>query len=78
MADIFYLTKQTRDNMKLARRCILKTYELVKQGREKAALRYANRAVEAFDLAMRQAREPEQGISYIPFFNRPSPAGDAA
>jgi len=78
MADIFYLNKQTRDNMKLARKCILKTYEMVKQGRDKAALRYANRAVEAYDLAMRQARQPDRGSPYIPFFNRLSHAGDAA
>ena len=78
MADIFYLTKHTRDNMKLARRCILKTYDMVKQGRDKAALRYANRAVEAYDLAIKQSRQPDQAIPYIPFFNRPSHAGDAA
>lgn len=78
MADIFYLTKQTRDNMKLARKCILKTYEMVKRGRDAAALRYANRAVEAYDLAIRQARQPDGRIPYVPTFDRPSHAGDAA
>lgn len=66
--------------MKLARTCILKTYELVRQGRDKAALRYANRAVEAYDRAMRQARQPQQSGDrpYLPFFSRPNRAGDAA
>ena len=78
MADILYLNKGTRDNMKLARRCILKTYEMVRQGRDKAALRYANRAVDAYELAMKQARQPEPIVSYIPFFSRTSSVGDAA
>jgi hypothetical protein len=78
MADIFYLNKQTRANMKLARKCILKTYEMVRQGRDKAALRYANRAVDAYDLAIQQARQPDRGNPPIPFFTRPSHAGDAA
>ena len=78
MADIFYLNKQTRANMKLARKCILKTYEMVRQGRDKAALRYANRAVDAYDLAIQQARQPDRGNPSIPFFTHPSHAGDAA
>ncbi|MDE2029087.1 MAG: hypothetical protein KGI97_00825 [Alphaproteobacteria bacterium] len=78
MADIFYLNKQTRDNMRLARQCILKTYDLVRQGREKTALRFANRAVEAFDLAMRKSREPEQDFLFIPPVVRPGSTGDAA
>lgn len=77
MAEIFYLNRQTRDNMILARRCILKTYEMVRLGREKAALRFANRAVEAFDLAMQQSRQPHR-IPQIPFFSRPGHTGDAA
>jgi hypothetical protein len=78
MTDIFYLNRQTRENMRLARKCILKTYEMVKLGRDAAALRYANRAVEAYDLALRQARQPNGMIPYIPTFDRPNHAGDAA
>lgn len=77
MAEIFYLNRKTRDSMKLARRCILKTYEMVKQGRDEAALRYANRAVEAFDFAMQQSRVPHH-VPQIPFFSRPGFSGDAA
>ncbi len=78
MADIFYLNPQTRANMRLARQCILKTYEMVRQGRDKAALKFANRAVEAFDIAMKKSREPEHGFLFIPPVRGHGRAGDAA
>jgi hypothetical protein len=78
MAEIYYLNQPTRDYMKLARKNILKTYELVRQGHEKAAYRCANRAVEAYDMAMQKSREPGLCFSFKTFFSRHSHTGDAA
>lgn len=78
MAEIFYLNPQTRTNMRLARQCILKTFEMVRQGRDKSALKFANRAVEAFDLAMKKSREPGHGFLFTPPIRDHGRAGDAA
>lgn len=77
MAEIYYLTKQTRDYMKLARKNILKTYRLVSEGREAAAYRCASRAVQAHSMAIQKAQEPSSVAALISFLKNVRSNGDA-
>lgn len=59
MAEIFYLNKPTRDNMKTARKYLFKCFARVKAGNDKEALRFANKAVAAYEAAMKTRQQAE-------------------
>lgn len=78
MAEIFFLNRQTRDYMKLARKNILKTYRLLQEGREAAAQRCARRAVQAHDMAIMKAEEPSSVAALLSYLKSVPDNGDAA
>jgi hypothetical protein len=59
MAEILYLNKPTRDSMKSAREYLFKCFDRVKAGKEQDALRFANKAVAAYEAAMNATRQSE-------------------
>jgi hypothetical protein len=66
MANIYYLNRPTKTYMAIARQQILTCYSLVKQGRDKEALKSANRAVEAFEKAVSLSTQPGHNYLFIP------------
>jgi hypothetical protein len=72
MASIHYLNRPTKTYMAIARQQILTCYSLVKQGRDKDALKSANRAVEAFDKAMSLSVEPGHNFLFKPSHSQQS------
>jgi hypothetical protein len=57
MADIHFLNQPARANLALARKHLYSCFALVKKGKDKAALRHANRAIAAYEQGMRQSTE---------------------
>lgn len=68
MSQIYFLNQPTRANLVLARKHLHSCFRLVKQGKDKAALKYANRACIAYARAMQQCTEehhafPKTGVA---------------